>query len=839
MARPRRTDIPYFSPRLKARLHEALNMRSVFIEAPSGYGKTTIAQNYLRERLPAGATWVRHVCVEESPQAAWRRFCQTMQKVDAHTGKTMLSFGLPDEDSAGHLASLLRELPCPTPFWLVLDDFHHLAPHVPAPIWKAFLEHDAAQLRLIVVTRPVATRILPYEKAGILRLNADDLRLTETESREYATRAGIALNEAQAHELHRRAEGWIIAATLYLRRWNERGAFAPAYSQAHDTGLDDLLRDVVWDNLDEAGQECLLRLSPFDAFSAEQAAFLLGKARLPQKKWGALQHNAMLRHDPASGLYYPHSTLLDFTRRRFAELPEATRRDALLAAGDWCARSGDLENAFVFYYRLGDYERILALDLSGMKGEGLLDMPGVSYVPAIRDIAANSTRAMKAMYPLSAIALALDLLSANCPEEFGALFAELADIVETEPFATDQRNYLRGELRLLEAFTCYNDIAAMGVCMQDALQLAGRQTSMVRLDDSWTFGNVSVLFMFHREAGRLDGELADMQTYCPHYLALSGGHGAGGPELMEAECRLHRGDADTAEISGYTARHQAALREQASIGIGAEFLLGRVALLRGNAAALTDAMDNMAGIAGQFPQRANRMAADMARSFLMSLLHQPDEMAPWLREATPGSLARRFFVQVLPFAELCRARYLLLSGKPELLLGESEAALGLASALNYSLALTYGHLHVAAAWSMLGKRDAAADSLRAALALALPDGLLLPFAECWPWIGPLLERMRPDMYPDTLPAFASGVFSLAGRLEAGRRAVADTRHSARGRFGLSPREDEVARLMADGLSYGEIAQRLCISLNTVKTHLKNAYQKVGTSSRSDMKRLLS
>ncbi|MBZ2171956.1 LuxR C-terminal-related transcriptional regulator [Cupidesulfovibrio sp. SRB-5] len=214
-------------------------------------------------------------------------------------------------------------------------------------------------------------------------------------------------------------------------------------------------------------------------------------------------------------------------------------------------------------------------------------------------------------------------------------------------------------------------------------------------------------------------------------------------------------------------------------------------------------------------------------------------MAHWLREATPGSLARRFFVQVLPFAELCRARYLLLSGKPELLLGENEAALGLASALNYSLALTYGHLHGAAAWLMLGKRDAAADSLRAALALAVPDGLLLPFAECWSWIGPLLKKMRPGICPEMPPTFAADVFSLAERLEAGRRAVADALYSARGRFGLSPREDEVARLMADGLSYGEIAQHLCISLNTVKTHLKNAYQKVGTSSRSDMKRLLS
>ena len=37
---------------------------------------------------------------------------------------------------------------------------------------------------------------------------------------------------------------------------------------------------------------------------------------------------------------------------------------------------------------------------------------------------------------------------------------------------------------------------------------------------------------------------------------------------------------------------------------------------------------------------------------------------------------------------------------------------------------------------------------------------------------------------------------------------------------LSPREIEVARLAADGLSCPAIAKRLFISENTVKTHLK-------------------
>jgi DNA-binding CsgD family transcriptional regulator len=48
---------------------------------------------------------------------------------------------------------------------------------------------------------------------------------------------------------------------------------------------------------------------------------------------------------------------------------------------------------------------------------------------------------------------------------------------------------------------------------------------------------------------------------------------------------------------------------------------------------------------------------------------------------------------------------------------------------------------------------------------------------------------------------------------------------------LSARELEVLRLASDGLSGPEIADRLVISLSTVKTHFENVYEKLGVSDR--------
>lgn len=54
---------------------------------------------------------------------------------------------------------------------------------------------------------------------------------------------------------------------------------------------------------------------------------------------------------------------------------------------------------------------------------------------------------------------------------------------------------------------------------------------------------------------------------------------------------------------------------------------------------------------------------------------------------------------------------------------------------------------------------------------------------------------------------------------------------------LSGREEEIAKLLFDGLSDKEMASRLYITVNTVKTHLKNIYKKLGIKGRTELLKL--
>jgi ATP/maltotriose-dependent transcriptional regulator MalT len=77
---------------------------------------------------------------------------------------------------------------------------------------------------------------------------------------------------------------------------------------------------------------------------------------------------------------------------------------------------------------------------------------------------------------------------------------------------------------------------------------------------------------------------------------------------------------------------------------------------------------------------------------------------------------------------------------------------------------------------------------------------------------------------------AAAVTALQERLATGRRPAVD---EAADRFGLSKREQEVLRLLAEGRSNPEIAERLFISVRTVQTHTENIYAKLAVHTRAE------
>ena len=61
-------------------------------------------------------------------------------------------------------------------------------------------------------------------------------------------------------------------------------------------------------------------------------------------------------------------------------------------------------------------------------------------------------------------------------------------------------------------------------------------------------------------------------------------------------------------------------------------------------------------------------------------------------------------------------------------------------------------------------------------------------------------------------------------------------HGAPGLDSLSPREEEILRLLADGMTDREIGEALTISTRTVETHVSNILRKLGSRNRAEAAR---
>jgi two-component system nitrate/nitrite response regulator NarL len=85
---------------------------------------------------------------------------------------------------------------------------------------------------------------------------------------------------------------------------------------------------------------------------------------------------------------------------------------------------------------------------------------------------------------------------------------------------------------------------------------------------------------------------------------------------------------------------------------------------------------------------------------------------------------------------------------------------------------------------------------------------------------------------DAIVAVARGGTALAPEAQAGLAAEIQQRERSAGRPALSPREQEVLRLIAEGLSAPQIGRRIHLSPTTVKSHLRSLYDKLGVSDRA-------
>jgi LuxR family maltose regulon positive regulatory protein len=123
-----------------------------------------------------------------------------------------------------------------------------------------------------------------------------------------------------------------------------------------------------------------------------------------------------------------------------------------------------------------------------------------------------------------------------------------------------------------------------------------------------------------------------------------------------------------------------------------------------------------------------------------------------------------------------------------------------------------------------GKQDEALRTLGKTLALAEPEGYMRLFLDEG---APMLALLRQAYVRQITPGYVVTLLEAAGE-----QVIPTPHRSSRPMESLTAREREVLRLLVNGASNREIANRLVLSVNTVKKHVLNLCGKLGVQSRA-------
>ncbi len=267
---------------LFGRLAEA--ERVVQISAPAGSGKTVLMRSWIAEAgLAQRAAWVPVDSEERDPRSFWISVADALRGTAAGSALVRPLTEAPDLDGWAVVERLLKDLaPLEDRLWLLIDDAHLLDSREVLPKLELLLLRAPQELRFVLATRHdlrLGLHRLRLE-GELTEIRTADLRFSLAEARALFGATGVELPEEALARLHGRTEGWAAGlrlAALSLAEHPDPQRFAAEFSGTDRTVAEFLLAEVL-DRQSEAVRRLLLRTSVLDRVSGPLADVLTGRS---------------------------------------------------------------------------------------------------------------------------------------------------------------------------------------------------------------------------------------------------------------------------------------------------------------------------------------------------------------------------------------------------------------------------------------------------------------------------------------------------------------------------------------------------------------------------------
>jgi LuxR family maltose regulon positive regulatory protein len=368
-------------PRLDRLIAEGTRTSVTTVTGPPGAGKTMALALWASGNALAGPiAWVTIDDYDNRPRAFWSYVLAALRQagvpVPRAISATVRRYAI-DHEFLLRFASLMAAQD--PPVTLVLDDVHLLtAPKVMDGL-AYVLRHAGSGLRLVAASR--IDPLLPlhrYRLTGQLtEIRASDLAFTSAEARLLMAQHGVTLSADSLECLTRRAEGW--AAVMRLAAISMDGHYDPDQFVkgliAEDSAVAGYLVDEVLEAQPAEIRDFLLRTSILDRINEKLAAELTGADPAPGLLADLARAKALVQRDKG-GWYRYHSLFAAVLRLKLRREHPDQVADLHLRAARWYRRNGFLAEAVRHASAAGDWQFAARAVLDEFAVDQLIGPPG-------------------------------------------------------------------------------------------------------------------------------------------------------------------------------------------------------------------------------------------------------------------------------------------------------------------------------------------------------------------------------------------------------------------------------------------------------------------------------
>jgi len=850
----------------RPRLIQRINAPATLISAPSGFGKTTLVNEW-RQYNDQPVAWAALGADDNQPQRFWSTLVMALQTINPSFGQGWLSqlHSASPPSLLNTVVDLTNDIIRVTDgingpgICLVLDDFHNIQRTEIHASLQTWLEQIPPKFQLIITSNFKLPLTLGYlrAKGTVVELKADDLRFTLEEGVDFLKQHTFdkSLSSSEMQTLVRRTEGWVaglVLAASILSQQENRSKVMEIFTGAHAFLQEFFMESVLRQQCPEI-KKFLLKTSILEQLNGPLCNAVTGRRDSGDMLARLWEESLFLERLEKPGWYRYHEMFAEMLRTQLQEQFPAEISHLHRKAAKWYRTQASLAEA-INHLLLGKAWEDAAVLIEALAPNELEQLGEDSrllrWLQQLPEAVVQQHRTLLGVY--------LRLARLGLPPK------EVQDFLSRTETSFTSQPAAKKTSSLDESLTETQRIRFSPTTIAQEMP----ESQPTKEDDA--VGQMLDGILRYQYDSRFDPVKAEAEASEVYQAALARNHlfsilmaGGACANLAYSQGHLRRSEQIANKVLQRANEFRTRLPGPASIALTAlsgvyfernqfaqaQQLLDRAVEVQPEPVGTNEAI-NMAILRAKIQSMHGESEAAIETIEAIRELNSRHSSNIWLDQdliayqalfrlhqgdftAAERVLGGGWEIDKNPFSAFVRASMLIDQNRSVAAEEILRHLLDRYPNSFYWVPTLRVRVQLSFALFNQQKVNQARQIMAEAARIAAPEFFVRPFLSTDPQTPSLLALVlhTEDINPGTR-SFIKGVLAMVGQGDGIRKTSSqDGSVSLALAASISPREQEILKLISTGLSNQEIADKCSISSSTVKTHIENIYRKLGVNSR--------